>query len=232
MEVSFEEVSSHAKIATLCIEQGESVHVLHPNQIVAFQGKSEQREDSFMKLPSMYRKKRFVQSRLHGPANVMLGLPEGYSMAVIPIDADDDLLYEFRHVLFYTEGVSYASHLQNVKNTLITQDFVKMQFRGPGKLGLLTAGPIYQMALDVKQPLYVDTSCLVAYPRNAQLRLCVYGNTLASQHMNYHWEMTGQGYVLMQPCKPDRKLDEHMKNDSLLRRIAKEVLPFGGIFIK
>jgi hypothetical protein len=36
----------------------------------------------------------------------------------------------------------------------------------------------------------------------------------------------------MQPCKPDRKLDEHMKNDSLLRRIAREVLPFGGIFIK
>lgn len=232
MEVTFEKASSQARMAILRIEQDESVHILHPNQIVAFQGKSEQREDSLMKLPSMYRKKRFVQSRVYGPANLMLGLPEGFSMAVVPIEADDDLLYEFRHVLFYTEGVSFTSHLQNVKNTLITQDLVKMQFRGPGTLGLLTAGPIYPMALDPKKPLYIDVSCLVAYPKNAQLRLCVYGNTLASQYMNYQWEMTGHGRILLQPSKPDRKLDEHMRNDSLLRRIAKEVLPFGGIFIK
>ncbi|UKS26799.1 AIM24 family protein [Paenibacillus sp. HWE-109] len=232
MEVSFEKSSSQARITTLRLEKDESVHVLHPNQIVAFQGKSELREDSFMKLPSMYRKKRLIQSRVRGPAHVMLGLPEGYSMSVISIGPEDDLLYEFRHVLFYTEGVSFTSHLQNVKNTLITQDLVKMQFKGPGSLGLLTTGPMFQMALDAKEPLYVDISCLVAYPRNAQLRLCVYGNTLASQHMNYHWEITGKGHVLMQPCKPDRKLDEHMQSDSLLRRIAKEVIPFGGIFIK
>ncbi|NOV04641.1 AIM24 family protein [Paenibacillus planticolens] len=232
MEVVFESASSLAKMAKLRIEQDEAIHVLHPNQIVAFQGRSEQREDSLMKLPSMYRKKRFIQSRVRGPAQLMLGLPEGYSMSVVPIGADDDLLYEFRHVLFYTEGVSFTSHLQNVKNTLITQDLVKMQFKGPGTLGLLTAGPLYQMTLDPKQPLYVDISCLIAYPRNAKLRLCVYGNTLASQHMNYHWEMTGQGHVLLQPCKPDAKLDEHMKNDSLLRRVAREVIPFGGIFIK
>ncbi|MDU0205889.1 AIM24 family protein [Paenibacillus sp. MAH-36] len=232
MEVTFEHASSHAKMATLRIEKDESIHVLHPSQIIAFQGKSEQREDSLMKLPSMYRKKRLIQSRVYGPAQLMLGLPEGYSMSVVPIGDEDDLLYEFRHVLFYTSGVSFTSHLQNVKNTLITQDLVKMQFKGPGTLGLLTAGPLYQMALDPKQPLYVDIHCLIAYPRNAALRLCVYGNTLASQHMNYHWEMTGQGHVLLQPCKPDRKLDEHMKNDSLLRRIAREVLPFGGIFIK
>ncbi|MDR6884536.1 AIM24 family protein [Bacillus sp. 3255] len=232
MEVAMEHANSQARMATLRLDQGEVVHVLHPNQIAAFQGRSEQREDSLMKLPGMYRKKRLIQSRLQGPAQLLLGLPDGYSMSVVPIGAEDDLLYEFRHVLFYTEGVSFSSHLQNVKHTLITQDLVKMQFKGPGSLGLLTAGPLYQMALDPEQPLYVDTTCLVAYPRNAQLRLCVYGNTLASQHMNYHWEMTGNGRVLLQPCKPDRKLDEHMRSDSLLRRIAKEVIPFGGIFIK
>lgn len=232
MQVAYEHANSQARMATLRIEQNESIHVLHPNQIVAFQGMSEQREDSLMKLPGMYRKKRLIQSRLQGPAQLLLGLPDGYSMSVLPLGAEDDLLYEFRHVLFYTEGVSFSSHLQNVKNTFITQDLVKMQFKGPGSLGLMTTGPLYQMALDPKLPLFVDTSCLVAYPRNAELRLCVYGNTLASQHMNYHWEMTGNGHVLLQPCKPDRKLDEQMNNDSFLRRIAKEVIPFGGIFIK
>ncbi|OCT14828.1 hypothetical protein A8709_11730 [Paenibacillus pectinilyticus] len=232
MKVIYEEASSQARMATMQLDKGEAVHVLHPNQIVAFQGRPEQREDSFMKLPSMFRKKRLIQCLMKGPAQFMLGLPEGYSLAVVPLEDEDDLLFEFRHVLFYTEGVTFTTHLQSVKNTVITQDLVKMQFHGPGSLGLLTAGPLFHMALDEKLPLYVDVSCLVAYPRQAKLRLCVYGNTLASQHMNYHWEITGQGHVLMQPCKPDPKLDEHMKSDGLLRRIAREVLPFGGVFIK
>lgn len=59
--------------------------------------------------------KRLIQSRVRGPAQLMLGLPEGFSMSVLPIGDDDDLLYEFRHVLFYTDGVSFTSHLQNVK---------------------------------------------------------------------------------------------------------------------
>ncbi|MEW9701169.1 AIM24 family protein [Paenibacillus sp. SI8] len=232
MRVSFEQGDLHARMAMFDLESEESVHVLHPNQVAAFQGKSEQREDTFMKLPGMYRKKRLIQARFYGPSQFMLGVPGGYSMAVIPLEGDEDLLYEFRHVLFYTEGVTVTTHLQSVKNTLITQDLVKMQFRGPGTLGLLTTGPLYQLDLHPENPLYVDTNCLVAYPKSANLRLCVYGNTLASQHMNYQWEMTGQGKVLMQPCKPDRKLDEHMQGDGLLRRILREVLPFGGVFIK
>ncbi|CAN7646364.1 AIM24 family protein [Paenibacillus sp. LjRoot56] len=232
MEVIFENASLQARMATLQLDYGEAVYVLHPNQIVAFQGMPELREDALMKLPGMYRKKRLIQSRVRGPGQLLMGLPEAYSLAVVPLEAEDDLLFEFRHVLFYTEGVTFTTHLQSVKNTLITQDLVKMQFHGPGTLGLLTAGPLHQMALDPKQPLFIDVSCLVAYPRQANLRLCVYGNTIASQHMNYHWEITGHGHVLMQPCKPDPKLDEHMKSDSLLRRIAREVLPFGGVFIK
>lgn len=232
MEVIFENASAQSRVATLQLDKGQAAHVLHPNQIVAFQGRPEQREDSFMKLPSMFRKKRLIQSRVTGPAKVMMGLPEGYSLAVIPLEAEDDLLFEFRNVLFYSDGVTFTTHMQSVKNTLITQDLVKMQFYGPGTLGLLTTGPLYQMELNTEQPLFVDVSCLVAYPRQAKLRLCVYGNTLASQHMNYQWEITGHGHVLMQPCKPDPKLDEHMKSEGLLRRIAREVLPFGGVFIK
>ncbi|MFD0692787.1 AIM24 family protein [Paenibacillus sp. GCM10027628] len=232
MDVFFEHADLHGRLATFVVGPEESAYVLHPNQIVAFQGRSEQREDSLMRLPSMYRKKRLLQARIYGPARFMLGIPEGYSMVVVPVEAQDDLLYEFRHVLFYSEGVTFTSHIQSVKNTLITKDLVKMQFQGPGKLGLLTAGPIYQVDLDPKQPIFVDASCLVAYPRNTSLRLSVYGNTLASQHMNYQWEMMGVGRVLLQPCKPDRHLDEHMKSDSLLRRIAREILPFGGVFIK
>ena len=83
-----------------------------------------------------------------------------------------------------------------------------------------------------EKPLYVDTACLVTYPQKANIRLCVYGNTLASQNMNYHWEMTGAGRVLLQPSKPDRGLNEQMQQDGFIRRVLQEVIPFGGIIIK
>jgi uncharacterized protein (AIM24 family) len=232
MDISFEQGGKRARLATLTVESGESVHVLHPNQIIAFQGAPSLREDSFMKLSGMYRKKRLIQARVHGPSRFMLGLPDGYCLSTVAIQKEDDLLFEFRHVMFYTDGMSFRTQIQTVRNALMTRDFVKMRFQGPGTLGLLTAGPLYPVELDPEKPLYVDISCLVAYPQHIKLTPCVYGNTLASQHMNYHWELTGRGTVLLQPCKPDKALDEHMESDSFIRRVLREVIPFGGIFIR
>jgi uncharacterized protein (AIM24 family) len=232
MDISFDKAESRKQLATIALEQEESVCVLHPNQIIAFQAESSKRVDSFMKLPGMYRKKRFVQSTIHGPARFMLGLPEGFYLSTIPIELDDDLLYEFKHVLFYKMGITFRTHVQTVRNAMVTRDFIRMRFQGPGTLGLLTSGPLHEVELHPEKPLYVDTACLVAYPQKANIRLCVYGNTLASQNMNYHWEMTGTGRVLLQPSKPDRGLNDQMQQDGFIRRVLREVIPFGGIFIK
>ncbi|MCZ8513901.1 AIM24 family protein [Paenibacillus filicis] len=224
--------NSSWSLAALELEEGEAVHVLHPNQIVAFRGASSQREDSLMKLSGMYRKKRMIQSCIRGKSRFLLGLPDGYILTAVNIAAEDDLLFEFRHVLFYTEGMKFRTHIQTVAKALMTRDLVRMRFEGPGTLGLLTSGPLYELALHPTEPLFVDTACLVAYPRQSQIRPCVYGNTLASQHMNYQWELTGQGSVLIQPCKPDKTLDDQMQSNGLIRRVLRELLPFGGVFIK
>ncbi|MEI7028045.1 AIM24 family protein [Paenibacillus sp. y28] len=232
MKITYEQAEQVTRLASFALDPDESVHVLHPNQIVAFQGASSLREDSFMKLSGIYRKKRFVKTQIHGPVRFLLGLPEGYSLGTIEIQEDDDLLFDYRHVLFYTDGMTFHMHVQAVRNALMTRDLVKMRFQGPGTLGLLTAGPLYPVQLNPEQPLFVDMNCLVAYSKHVSLTPCVYGNTLASQHMNYQWEIKGSGTVLLQPCKPDSRLDEHMQNDSLLRRVLREVIPFGGIWIK
>ena len=232
MEISFEQAEKRKQLATLTLGQGESVHVLHPNQIIAFQGASAKREDSFLNLPGMYRKKRLIQSRISGPVRFMLGLPEGYYIATVPLEAEDDLLYEFRHILFYKTGITFRSQVQSVKNALITRDFIRMRFQGPGILGLISVGPLLEVELHPENPLYVDMACLIAYPQKAQMRLCVYGNTLASQHMNFQWEITGTGRVLLQPSKPDQALNEQMQKGGFLRRMLREVIPFGGVFIR
>ncbi|UUZ87250.1 hypothetical protein LJK88_32900 [Paenibacillus sp. P26] len=57
MNISYEQTWQVTRSAAFALEPGESVHVLHPNQIIAFQGAPSMREDSFMKLSGMYRKK-------------------------------------------------------------------------------------------------------------------------------------------------------------------------------
>ncbi|MNC26115.1 hypothetical protein D3C75_742330 [compost metagenome] len=69
-------------------------------------------------------------------------------------------------------------------------------------------------------------------PENANLQLCVYGNHLASQHMNYHWSMTGNGVALVQGSLAGPEMEKEHRQDGLVKRVLREVIPFGGVFIK
>jgi len=233
MRVICEEGTTLSQAVTLQLDGGEKVSVLHPSQIIAFQGNSNQREDRLMDIAGMYRKRKLIQSTISGPAQFMIGLPAGYSVQTIPLTEGADLLFEWKHVLFYTDGMRVERRVQTLKNALITREIIKMKFSGDdGVLGILTHGPLHRMKLDPVQPTYIDVGCLVAYPENATLTPRVYGNALASQHMNYHFEITGQGYALIQTGKSDHQLEQEIEGDGFIRRVLREVIPFGGILIK
>ncbi|MFD0869959.1 Protein of uncharacterised function DUF124 [Chlamydia abortus] len=214
------------------LEDHEKLYMLHSEMIIAFQGASHQREDRIMDLKGMVRKKKWLRSDLSGPCRFVLSLPAGYSVRSIPVKDQEDFLFDVRHVLFYTSGVQMKSVIQRMKNVVVTRDWVRMKFFGEGEIGILSQGPLVEMKLSEDEPIYIDAGCLVAYPQNAKLDLCVYGNQLAGQHMNYHWKITGQGYVLMQTGKPGLRLEEHLQDDGLIKRLLREIIPFGGVFIK
>jgi len=218
--------------ARVKLAAGERLHLLNPQALVAFRGSPALREDRFMDLKGMYRKRRLIRSDLSGPSEFILSLPAGYHLKTLELADGADLLFDIRSILFYEEGVSLKSVLLKVKNMLITRDFVKMKFTGTGALGILSRGPLYEMKLEPEVPVYVDSRCLVAYPENARVDLCVYGNHLASQHMNYQWELRGLGTVLLQTGTTEAELEAEYPSDGLVKRVLREVLPFGGVFIK
>lgn len=222
-----------SQAVTVQLEPEEAVYVLHPQQIISFQGQSEQREDRFMDIAGMYRKRKFIQSKITGPSSFLIGLPAGFCIQMIPISEGSDLLFEWKHILFYTEGMKVERRIQTLKNAVITRELVKMKFSShDGVLGIVSNGPLYMMELDPDRPTFVDVGCLVAYPENATLKPRVYGNTLASQYMNYHWEMTGRGYVLLQTGKSDAQFAKDIEGDGIVKRVLREVIPFGSVIIK
>ncbi|PYI52910.1 AIM24 family protein [Paenibacillus flagellatus] len=218
--------------AELHLAEGEAVHVLHPQQIAAFRGESARREDKLMNLQGMYRKKKLIRSKLSGPSSVLLSLPGGYTLHSLKLGGNEDLLFEFRHLLYYTEGVRMQSVMQSFKNVIATKDVMRMKFAGDGAIGLIAAGPLYEWKLDPVTPSYIDARALIAYPHNARLELSVYGNHLASQHMNYQWKMTGEGSALLQTGRPDARLEQFVGQDGLLKRLLREIVPFGGVWFK
>jgi uncharacterized protein (AIM24 family) len=81
-----------------------------------------------------------------------------------------------------------------MKNMFITRDIVKVKFSGKGSIGILTEGTVCEAELHpYRTAVRIDAGSIIAYPENAKLELTVYGNHLASQHMSYHWKMTGHG---------------------------------------
>ncbi|MWV46928.1 hypothetical protein GRF59_25280 [Paenibacillus sp. HJL G12] len=212
--------------------EGEAMHILHPEQILTYRGPSDGRSDRLMNVKGMYRKKRLIQADMSGPCQFTAAVPPGFAIKAVELKDYSDLLYDFRNLFFYSSGIEMHTRILKIKNMLITKDAVKMKFSGAGTVGLLTEGAVYEAELHPSEPLYVDAGSLVAYPENARLELTVYGNTLASQRMNYHWKMTGSGTVLYHAGQQTSRLQQEMEQDGLLKRILREVIPFGGVIIK
>lgn len=223
---------AHPSFAELLLDRDDTVHVLHPGQIVAFQGESALREDKLMNLQGMYRKKKLIRSRLTGPSRLLLALPGGYTLQCLSLSGNEDLLFEFRHLLFYTEGIEMQSVVQSFKNMIATKDIMRLKFSGTGTIGLISAGPLREWKLDPASPSYIDTRALIAYPQQSAIELSVYGNHLASQHMSFQWKITGTGSALLQVGRPDAQLEQFVSQDSLVKRLLREIVPFGGIWFK
>ena len=214
------------------LDAGEALHVLHPQAIAAYQGDQRGREDRFMDIGGAIRKRRWTRSKLTGPCTFILGLPPGFTLEQIDIPAEGNLLFDFRHVMLFADGVTFQSKIVKWKTAWITRELIRMKFNGPGVVGVLTAGALAVVQLDPAAPLFVDKNALIAYPEDADIRLSVYGNTLASQQMNVQYEMTGRGPVLLQTGTRDTALMDKLANDNWFKRLLREILPYGSVYIK
>ncbi|WP_431090086.1 AIM24 family protein [Paenibacillus sp. 8b26] len=223
---------SVGSVVTLDLAEGEKLHVLHPQQIIAYRGPSSGRSDKLMNIKGIYRKHKLIQADFTGACRLIAALPPGFSLKMIELEGSDDLLYDFRNLFWYSSGIHMRTKLLSVKNMLFSRDVIKMKFDGIGQIGLLTQGLVCQEKLHPTEPMYVDASSVIAYPENAKLELTVYGNHLASQHMNYHFKMTGHGTVLFHAGEHHRRLQQDMNDDGVIKRFLREVIPFGGVFIK
>lgn len=229
MKTSSPAAIGHVKVT---LQESDKLHVLHPGAIIAYQGEPQQRQDHFMNLAGVYRKKKWIRALLSGPSEFIIGLPPGCSLETITIGPDSDLLFDYRHVLYFTDGVQHKSVIQKLKNVWITRELVRMRFSGPGELGVITSGDIAVLQLSADHPLFVKTGSLVAYPANASIQLAVYGNQLASQSMNVQWKISGNGPVLIQTGLHGKELEHPLQNDGFIKRLLREVLPFGSVYIK
>lgn len=214
------------------LDETDALQLLHPKSIVAYQGAPRSREDRFMDLGGAFRKKKWIRSRLQGPCEFLFGLPAGCSLETIEIPEDSNLLFDFRHVALFSDGMRFKSKILKWRTAWITRELVRMKFSGPGTLGILTVGDLATIHLQPDQPLFVDKSALVAYPEDASIGLSVYGNSLASQHMNVQWELNGQGPVLVQTGSRDTGMQEKLMDDGWFKRLLREALPFGSVYIK
>ncbi|GBG09283.1 hypothetical protein B1748_07765 [Paenibacillus sp. MY03] len=212
--------------------QEEALQVLHPRSIIAFSGAPRNREDKFMNIGGAFRKKKWIRSRLQGPASFVMGLPAGYSLVPIEVPEGGSLLFDFRHIMFLSDDMTFKSKVMRLKTAWITRELIRIQFSGPGTLGVLSVGDLAVIQLDQETPLFVDKGALVAYPDNASIQLSVYGNSLASQHMNVQWELRGKGPVLIQTGSRDSGLESRLSDEGWFKRLLREVLPFGSVYIK
>ena len=90
------------QVVTFSLIQDDRLHILHPQQIVAFRGASNSRQDKFMNISGMYRKK-LIKSEITGPCQFVCRPSPGFTMKEVQLTDYSDLLYDFRHLFFYSK---------------------------------------------------------------------------------------------------------------------------------
>lgn len=216
------------------LSDAEKLQLLHPGQVIAYRGPVQNRCDKLMNMKGIYRKRKLICSEFTGSCRLVTAFPPSIGLKVIELTEGSDLLYDFRNLFFYTEGIRMETRVLSMKNMMITRDAVKVKFSGRGSIGILTQGQVVELPLHPEEPLYVEAGRVLAYPENAKLELSVYGNHLASQHMRYQWKMSGRGSVLVQSGSyGSGELEKNLETeDGIVKRFLREVIPFGGILIK
>lgn len=219
---------------TFDLQPGERLHILHPGQVIAYRGPAAQRSDKLLDIKGIYRKRKLIRSDYCGPCQLVAAFPPSVGLKTLTLTEGSDWLYDFRQLFYYTEGIHMETRVLSMKNMMITRDAVKVKFSGHGQIGVLTQGQVLELPLHPEEPLYVEAGRVLAYPENAKLELSVYGNHLASQHMRYQWKITGKGSILIQSGGAgSQELEQDLQaEDGIVRRFLREVLPFGGVFIK
>jgi uncharacterized protein (AIM24 family) len=107
-----------------------------------FEGNPDDRVDEFFSLKDIFRKHSFLRAVLSGPSRCILSLNSNFFITIIDIREDNNLLYEFKNILFYSHGISLSHVFQPVKHMLTTKSIVKAKFEGEGKVGLMSSSPL------------------------------------------------------------------------------------------
>ncbi len=224
---------SVGSVVTLDLAEGEKLHVLHPQQIIAYRGPSSGRSDKLMNIKGMYRKHKLIQADFTGACRLIAALPPGFSLKMIELEGGDDLLYDFRNLFWYSSGIHMRTKLLSMKNMLFSRDVIKMKFDGI----------VPDRSIDSGTGMPGTASSNRADVCRCKQRHCLSRKRQAgadsvwqpfgtSQHMNYHFKMTGHGTVLFHAGEHHRRLQQDMNDDGVIKRFLREVIPFGGVFIK
>ncbi|MDD2620510.1 MAG: hypothetical protein PHC92_07580 [Syntrophomonadaceae bacterium] len=208
----------------------DTVRILEPSTIIMFHGDGNLREDRRVKIKHAFAGNRLYESIISGPCSFVLSLPSGCYVNIIPVT--DELLFDVKNVLFYPDNLEVNRIYQSWPNILATSSITRYEFKGSGKIGIMTGGPIISEILDDNH-CYVDVNSLVALPKSAKIEVGVYGNGKAEQHMAWQYLISGTGTILIDTASSTAVLlTQGLKSkDNIVMRAIKDNVPGAGTLI-
>jgi len=182
----------------------------------------------FLDFKSMIKKGSLLASNIRGKASLVLSLPRGYYIKIIKIKGSDDMLYEYKNVLFFSHEIQMKSEIVPLESILTTGSIARLSFHGYGFIGIMSQGELIEKQIS-ENGVYVCCNNLVAFPRKVSLQPGVYGNGKASQSMPWHYLITNEknvaASIIIESVCMSGSLQSQESGDGILKRFIKEVVP-------
>jgi uncharacterized protein (AIM24 family) len=223
---------------------GEFVKVFEPNSIILFEGDPERRKEEFVNiatdLKAVFSKKKIIVSTIQGPSSFVVSLPRGCFINIFEVNGDDSFLYNFKNLLFCTNGITYRSQIllkNKLSMALATKSLVATSFSGNGHIAILSDAELFQRNIS-NTAVYINVNNIISIPKSADVQVTYYGDNLSSQTMEMHYLIKGTKrsgeYILFQGANIGiaQEQQQNTNADSLPKRIVKKYVPGADIILK
>lgn len=221
----------------IILKDGDSLTLLEPESLIMYEGNPENIKKERIKICDdidrriLLAKNAFTKTTIEGAANLVISLPREFFITIIKIEDSQQLLYNFKDVIFYTKNISFYFKIIKIKEimkAIATGSLVFTGIRGNGYVGIFHNAKLFKKDISISSSVLVNKNSIIAFPESAHVKLIPVGNKLHAHTTKLMCSIRGSQeageYILYQGANIDFA-SQQLQSDNIFKRFIKEFVP-------
>lgn len=219
------------------LQEGDILMLLEPESLIMYEGNPENIKKEYIDFCKyedrkiLFTKNTLTKTIIEGTSNLLISLPREFFISVLPIKEATPLFYNFKNVIFYTNGVSFSTKSIKIKEftkSIVMGTLFFTRFTGNGYVGMVNNAELFKKNISKISSVLINKNSIFAIPESAIVKLIPVGNELHAHTTNPMCAVRGTKeygeYIVYQGANVGFT-SQQLKPENIVKRFIKEFVP-------